>query len=279
MIKFAELNSERAAMLFADYCATQSLPVQVVAQQPDLAELYIDSNDEQQLQQAVSELQQFLQQPGHPRYQSAAWQRSKLSATTGEGLKLNWQRALLRSPLTTLMLLSCLAVYIWLQIDWRSAVAALQLNGSAQIWRWFTPALLHFSLTHLIFNLAWWFLLGSQFEQRLGHGRLLVFMVTVAVFSNAAQYMLVSANFGGLSGVVYGLFGYFWLAGKINPTQQLTISSGLAGFMLLWLVLGFLDVLWISMANWAHLGGLLAGMLWAWLLKAEPGRGVTDIST
>jgi GlpG protein len=29
--------------------------------------------------------------------------------------------------------------------------------------------------------------------------------------------------------------------------------------MLVWLALGFADVLFINMANWAHLGGLVAG--------------------
>jgi GlpG protein len=96
--------------------------------------------------------------------------------------------------------------------------------------------------------------------------------LSVALISNAAQYFMVNPNFGGLSGVVYGLFGYFWIAGRLNPAQGLSISPGLVGFMLLWLLLGFFDVLWVSMANWAHLGGLLAGMGWAWLLRKHSGR-------
>ena len=131
--------------------------------------------------------------------------------------------------------------------------------------------LLHFSLTHLVFNLAWWLYLGRQFEQRLGSATLLGITLFIALLSNAAQLIMVNPQFGGLSGVVYGLFGYFWITGIINPAQRLHISNGLAGFMLLWLVLGFFDVLWVSMANWAHLGGLVAGMFCAWLLRQRRG--------
>ena len=163
----------------------------------------------------------------------------------------------------------------------QSSSAALQLTEPAQLWRWFTPILLHFSLTHLVFNLAWWLYLGRQFEQQLGTGLLLNVSLSVALVSNAAQYFIVHPYFGGMSGVVYGLFGYFWLAGRLNPAQGLTISNGLAGFMLLWLLLGFMDLLWINMANWAHLGGLLAGFVWAWLLRKHNGQQqqLTDTDT
>lgn len=267
MQKFAELSSGRAAMLFADYCVAQGLSVHAVVQQPQLAELFCPLAQREQAEEA---LQLFLQQPGHPRYQAAAWQLSKPSNEQQAMLApVNWLLVFIQSPVTALVLLITLAVYGWMQFDWRSAAQLLQLNDPAQLWRWFTPMLLHFSLTHLVFNLVWWWTLGRKFERTLGSGMLINVTLSVALLSNAAQYFMAGANFGGLSGVVYGLFGYYWLAGVINPGQRLHISSGMAGFLLLWLVLGFLDVLWVSMANWAHLGGLLAGLCWAWLLRKQ----------
>jgi len=270
--KFAELNSARAAQLFAGYCMTLGLEVNAVVQRADLAELY---GATAQLTEIETEFARFLRQPEHPRYQAAAWQNSQpdLQPAAGNNLPaINWRSIWQQAPLTTLLLLLCLLVYLWQQLDWRSSSALLQLTEPAQLWRWFTPMLLHFSLTHLVFNLAWWFYLGRQFEQQLGAAMLLNVALSVALLSNAAQYFMVGPHFGGLSGVVYGLFGYFWIAGLINPAQRLYISPGLIGFMLLWLVLGFFDVLWVSMANWAHLGGLLAGMAWAWLLRNQGAR-------
>lgn len=270
MNKFAELNSAQAAQLFADYCRTQGLNVSAVVHKADYAELYAEP---QQLTQVEPEFSRFVQQPMHPRYQAAAWQLSQPAAEQGVAFsgfnpRQLWQQA----PLTVALLLLCVLVYGWQQFDWRGASAVLQLTEPAQLWRWITPMLLHFSLTHLVFNLAWWLYLGRQFEQQLGGRMLLLLTLTVACISNAAQLVMVNPHFGGMSGVVYGLFGYFWLAGLINPAQRLHISSGLAGFMLLWLILGFFDVLWISMANWAHLAGLLSGLSWAWLLRHRPAR-------
>jgi GlpG protein len=270
MVKFAALDSAQAAQLFAGYCAAQGLDVSAVVQRHDLGELYAR---EEHLLQAERELSQFLQQPAHPRYQAAAWQLSKPSASQG-GVwpQFNLRHVLQQAPVTALMLMLCLLVYGWQQIDWRLSGAVLQLTEPTQLWRWFTPMLLHFSLTHLVFNLAWWLYLGRQFEQRLGSVLLISLTLALALVSNAAQYFIVGPQFGGLSGVVYGLFGYFWLAGILNPAQRLQISPGLAGFMLVWLLLGFFDLLWLNMANWAHLGGLLAGLAWAWLLRRYSGR-------
>ncbi|MBU1309671.1 MAG: rhomboid family intramembrane serine protease GlpG [Gammaproteobacteria bacterium] len=270
MHKFAELNSAAAAQLFAAYCVAQGLEVNAVVQRADFAELYGTAEQQQQVQQ---QLTLFLQQPDHPRYQSAAWDLSQPGTVAGPvlpafSLVKIWQQA----PLTLLLLALCLLVYGWQQLDWRSSSALLQLTDPTQLWRWFTPVLLHFSLTHLVFNLAWWWYLGQQFERQLGIATLASVSLSIALISNAAQYFLVGANFGGLSGVVYGLFGYFWLAGRLNSAQGLYISNGLAAFMLLWLLLGFFDVLWVNMANWAHLGGLLAGIGWAWLLRGKQAR-------
>lgn len=267
---FSVLNSAKAAQLFADYCQAQNIGVHVEVKAADLAELYCAEED---LVAAERELARFMQQPQHKRYQQAAWQLSKPSAENAAILpSINWQQALLVAPFTSAILVLCLLVYGWMQLDWPSAAKWLQLNQPSQLWRWFTPMLLHFSPTHLIFNLAWWWLLGRQFERVLGIGLLINFTLSVALISNAAQYFLVGPNFGGLSGVVYGLFGYCWLAGIINPRQGLSISSGLAGFLVLWLVLGFFDLLWVSMANWAHLAGLITGMAWALLLRKQSGR-------
>ncbi|MCC5827136.1 rhomboid family intramembrane serine protease GlpG [Alkalimonas sp.] len=276
MIKLGELNSPNAAHLFADYCVTQGWSVQAVVEGAERAALYVE---ESQLQQVSQALEAFLHNPGHPRYHAAAWQRSKVA--TGSGAAPLWsglQFKAFSGPVTLLVLVLAMVVYGWQQIAPQQASAALGIFlqpaaiNLTESWRWFSPALLHFSLTHLVFNLLWWWLLAGQFERRLGSGQLLSFTLSSALIANVAQYLLVGPYFGGLSGVVYALFGYFWWAGRLNPAQGLRLDRGLVAFMLIWMLLGFLDLLWVSMANWAHLGGLLAGCGWAWLLRHKPGR-------
>ncbi|MFP3427156.1 rhomboid family intramembrane serine protease, partial [Pseudoalteromonas sp. SIMBA_162] len=50
----------------------------------------------------------------------------------------------------------------------------------------------------------------------------------------------------------------------LNPEKPALVSTSIIGFMRVWLGLGFADVLVIGMANWAHLGGLVSGMAFAY---------------
>ncbi|MFP3334687.1 rhomboid family intramembrane serine protease, partial [Pseudomonas sp. SIMBA_064] len=77
-----------------------------------------------------------------------------------------------------------------------------------QVWRWFSHALLHFSLLHILFNLMWWWYLGGAVEKRLGSGKLFVILLISALLSGWLQAKFSGIWFGGLSGVVYALMGY-----------------------------------------------------------------------
>jgi len=262
MIKFVEFTSEKAALLFTNYSKSLGFDV-VITKQGQVVAL---TAPEAELPQILPLLEQFLQQPDHPRYQAAAWQQSQ-SINFSNSWPTFSLASLLKAPLTTLVVFATLLVYLWQQVDFSAANAALQLTNLAQPWRWVTPMLLHFSLMHLVFNLCWWVLLANKIEQLRNSGMLFQLLLSSAVLSNGLQLLLVGPNFGGLSGVVYALLGYCWLHDKLQRKQFYPVNDGLAVFMLFWLILGFMDVLWINMANWAHLGGLLCGLGWALLSK------------
>ncbi|MFT5298270.1 MAG: GlpG protein, partial [Colwellia sp.] len=125
------------------------------------------------------------------------------------------------------------------------------------------PALFHFSWLHIVFNTMWWWQLGGSVERILGKGALINLFLITALFSNLGQFIVTGPNFGGLSGVVYGLVGYVWWYGWLAPEKGLMISKPIIGFLLFWLVLGYVDVLPVNMANTAHLLGLVSGCLLA----------------
>jgi GlpG protein len=262
LTKVAEFRVQPAALLFADYCRSQGLQVKLELQ-GDVSVLLAAVDDLPQVEMLLTE---FIRQPDHPRYQAAAWQQSQ-SVKLEHKVNLRPQLAWRQMPLTLVVVLLTLAVYIWQQIDFRAAAASLMLLDQAELWRWITPILLHFSLTHLVFNLAWWWLLGSKIERYQSTGFLLQLALSSAVISNGLQLALAGPNFGGLSGVVYALVGYCYLSDQLSGRQRYLLSHGLFGFMLVWLVLGFMDLLWVNMANWAHLGGLACGLLWAFLSR------------
>ncbi|HET8815992.1 MAG TPA: rhomboid family intramembrane serine protease [Pseudidiomarina sp.] len=159
------------------------------------------------------------------------------------------------------------AVYLGLQTPAaESLFATLRISDYfdvfpwTQPWRLITPALLHFSLMHILFNVFWWWYLGGRFEKLYGSVWLILALVVIAVISNVAQFLVGGPYFGGLSGVVYGLFGCAVVLAWQRPTHPLFLPPGLIGFMLVWLVLGYTDLLWVNVANTAHTAGLLSGL-------------------
>ncbi|OZB03744.1 MAG: rhomboid family intramembrane serine protease, partial [Marinobacter sp. 34-60-7] len=144
--------------------------------------------------------------------------------------------------------------------------------ADGQVWRLITPDFLHFSWTHIIFNAVMLWFLGSQIEWIDGRIRLAVLFLMTSLLSNGLQYAVSGPLFGGLSGVVYGILGYCWLSQQRRPRFQ--FPPALVTFALVWMVIGFTplpEMLGLGrMANEAHLGGFVAGLLVAAL---SPLRG------
>jgi len=163
------------------------------------------------------------------------------------------------------------------QYEWVSLAdrlnALLDTVSKGQIWRLITPDFLHFSWPHIIFNSVMLWFLGSQIEFIDGRTRLLVLALVASLLSNGLQYLVTGPLFGGLSGVVYAIMGYCWLSQRRLPRFQ--FPPALITFALAWMVLGFTplpNMLGMgNMANEAHLGGFVAGLLVA-LVLPPPGR-------
>ncbi len=139
-----------------------------------------------------------------------------------------------------------------------TAVHPLAQIGNGQVWRLVTPMFLHFGPVHLIFNMMWLWSLGRPLEALLRRFGFSLLVIAIAVISNTAQAFIGGTNFGGMSGVVYGLFGFVIVHGKLNPTGGLHLDPRTVRYMLIWLVLCFTGFLG-PIANWAHVSGLLAG--------------------
>ena len=139
-------------------------------------------------------------------------------------------------------------------------------------WRLITPMFIHFSLTHLVFNCLWIYVLGSKIEQIDGHITFINLVIFSSIISNLAQHFFgESALFGGLSGVIYGLLGYCMIIEIDTKQERYDLPPALYLFMLIWLILGFLGILNLfgfgNVANYAHLGGLISGIIFAMITR------------
>ncbi|MDX1971198.1 MAG: rhomboid family intramembrane serine protease [Candidatus Sumerlaeia bacterium] len=137
-----------------------------------------------------------------------------------------------------------------------------------QLWRLFTPVLLHANFIHLLFNLMLLYPLGNAIESRIGGKLFLPLILFLAIVSNLTQYIPFGPNFVGASGVVFGLIGFAAYVQRRSPWEYLGLNSGVFTMAILWLALGIvlagMPSMLGRMANGAHVGGLMAGLLMGW---------------
>lgn len=128
-----------------------------------------------------------------------------------------------------------------------------------QLWRLITPIFIHFGWMHITFNLFWLYDLAGAIERHRGWGKLLAFILLIALISNVAQCWMDGPNFGGMSGVIYGLLGYVWMKGRLEPHLRLALAPNTIVVMLVWLVVCMRGALG-PIGNTAHVTGLLTGI-------------------
>jgi len=139
----------------------------------------------------------------------------------------------------------------------------VRANFSAlQFLKMISPMLLHGGIIHLAFNMLWLWEFGRRIEAVQASWSLLVLIFFIALVSNTVQYLYGgSIYFGGMSGVVYGLFSYIWMWQLFDPKKNLSLPGPLIFFLLLSLVV--ITVINLDfIADEAHIGGLLTGVVY-----------------
>jgi len=134
----------------------------------------------------------------------------------------------------------------------------------------FTAPFLHASWQHIEGNSVPLFVLGVLAAYR-SIGRFLLVSLIVAVTSGMAVWLFQSPNSVtiGASGLIFGYFGYVLIRGFFDRSL-IDIGVGLVAGALYWTILqvaipGTPGVSWIG-----HVGGLVGGVLAAWLLRSAP---------
>ncbi|MBD3279913.1 rhomboid family intramembrane serine protease [Candidatus Dojkabacteria bacterium] len=139
--------------------------------------------------------------------------------------------------------------------------------SNGQFWRVVTSSFLHANLLHLFVNVYALFILGSVFEKNFGGRKLFILyilsgitgsLLSFFVYFLRVQLDLVETNIiqlgVGASGALFGIMGYLLVMPYLNIDKtrlyyllflNLIIGIGFAGYI----------------DNWAHLGGLLGGLL------------------
>ncbi len=292
MRPIGHLKDETQARYFADFLYSESIESQVDSGPGDSWEIWV--LDDAHVDRAQSLLAEFRQNPDDPRFTKASRVAAKqrqldLKKAVPRRASVVDARTIFYSPPVPLGAISMTLIGISVVAALFTRLGAedrfvqplsitqyqhdgeyLRWNGGlpevrrGQVWRLFTPMFLHFGILHILFNMLWLRDLGSMVEARKGPWKLLLLVLALAGTSNLAQYLISGPNFGGMSGVVYGLLGYIWMQGKFNPASRMSLQPQTVTFMIAWFFL-CLTGLMGPIANAAHAVGLALGIAWGFL--------------
>jgi GlpG protein len=129
-------------------------------------------------------------------------------------------------------------------------------------WRLVTSILPHGDPLHLLFNLYWLWVFGAIVEEKFGHLKTALLVLLFAVGASALEFAFLEGGIG-LSGVGYGFFGMLWMLSRHDPRFHDAIDERTIKLFLIWFVFCIATTVTkvYSVANLAHAGGLLLGVL------------------
>jgi GlpG protein len=285
MRQIGHVKDVAQAKVFGDFLVTQGIRFDHEAESDGSWIIWI--RDEDQVAAARVWLEKFQKDPGAAEFQGASADAAKVRAAEAKA-EQEYQRRVRTGRslfpkmrghgfgiLSYILIIACVMVAYNSRLGKeRDTLSGLYISdpdnfsetllpevASGQVWRLFTPALMHFSMLHIVFNMMWLAQLGSMIEGRRGILRFALLVVASAVISNFAQYYFHGPRFGGMSGVVYALAGYSWILGKHYPAAGVSLSPMNMTLMLAWLLICYTGQVG-PVANTAHLGGLMVGLVW-----------------
>jgi rhomboid protease GluP len=147
-----------------------------------------------------------------------------------------------------------------------------ELIAAGEYWRLATSVFLHLGFAHLLFNgLALW-TFGSDLEKLYGPGRFAVIYLVSGIAGSYASYQFSPAISVGASGAVFGLIGASLAFGLRNRSAipvrvRSRFGTGVLPALLYNLLYGLRPGSMID--NYAHIGGLLAGVVLALIIPPD----------
>jgi GlpG protein len=288
MRSIGKLPNEPQGRVFGDYLLAHGIRSEIEKEPDGTCTIWV--LDDAHLDAARDFLDRFRQNPDAPEFPRHSAKAERLRSEEKQA-ESRWRRRVHNrrrifpgsrsysaGPLTFVLIVSCVIVFVFSQLGnkneiLRHFVISFPQAGEGgflpevfhgQIWRLFTPILVHFSAGHILFNMMWLFSLGSMVESVHGSGRFALLIAAFAVGSNLTEYLFGSPIFGGMSGVNYGLIGYVWIRGRCDPASGLHLDQQSVVLSIVWFFLCFTR--WMGpIANFAHAGGLVLGMAWGWI--------------
>ncbi|GCE19588.1 rhomboid family protein [Dictyobacter kobayashii] len=183
--------------------------------------------------------------------------------------------------LVTLILIAVnVLIYIWSTLDPNIVNIGAQINpyiiNNGEYWRIFTGMFLHNGIAHIALNMLSLYFVGRGVEIIYGKWRYLVIYFVSGILGGVT-YLVMSPTGAavGASGAIFGIFGAIGMFYLLNRRALGAAGTGAIGQWMFWLAInliyGFAPGTGIAIA--AHIGGLVAGMILAYILMPRSRRG------
>jgi len=283
-----KLDDQHDAATLVDYLLTLGVTAKV-ERQGEGWDLWIF--DEDQFARGREELAAFKAEPEADRYRNAGREAEKIRREKAER-EIEARRNLVQTgpavarrgsrPLTMVLLAGMSVVFVssnfgqdrkflrpllferTVVVDGVEQWSTVEHTLREEPWRLFTPMFIHYSIAHFVFNAMSLLSFGTLIETVRGTWRYAVLVLFLAAVSHLTQVWWNHrhqelAFFGGISGVIFGMFGYVWMKAWNDPWSGFSISNQSIMMMFVFHLLcvsGFLG----NIANAAHIGGQIAGM-------------------
>lgn len=276
------------AQAFGDYLLTQGITNNIENDESQQWSVWV--HEEDQINQATQHLDDFRLNPNEARFTKAQSKAASIRAQKSKEDKefhrrlkdgrtiFHKFRGHTAGPVTIVFLFLCGAIFILQKTDGEQGARVFNMLGMASIgsagledifkrghiWRLITPVLMHGGILHIFFNCSWLNYLGGMVEDRLGSRFLVLIILGIALVSNLSQFAVSGPFFLGFSGVNYGLFGFIWVMSRMDTLSGFYLQQSTVILMVCFMVLGILGIFGSGIANWAHLGGFIAGAAIGW---------------
>ena len=273
------LPNENSAATFSDFLGMHGIQ-NLVESEKDGWAVWIHSEDE--ISKAKDFMLAYLGNPQDPKYAKVSRQMRQVrdqrerERADEEGTERPVEKVYVieLGPVTLLLMLASLGYYVltkleppptWLSEFWISnAPMSFREILQGEVWRLFTPMFIHRDFLHVALNVLALLVLGGMIERRHGSLKVALLIMLFAAISNVSEYLISGPAFGGLSGTVYGLFGYIWLRGRVDATSGFVLPPYIVTMMLFWFFICLTPLpekADMKIANGAHAAGLIAGII------------------
>ncbi len=165
----------------------------------------------------------------------------------------------------------------------------LSLNQLPQLYTLVTSMFLHADPIHIFGNMLVFFFMGIAFEERIGWKRFLAIYLITGMCGALTHSMLnlgSNTSLVGASGAIFGILGAFSAA---YPKDEIVMPVPI-GIMFIMrikviyaaMLFALMETLFVIMggqdhtAHFAHLGGLISGIILAVVLMSKKGEKIND---